>query len=180
MTDRGQNDAATENLRTETRARKSRRPRINTKTDAAAIERLERDLQCVELRRSGVGWDAIARQLGYSSPARAYERFMVVMRDFPREKVEQARAVELDRYDRLQTAIWDQCLDSDSKNQHWAIDRALKLMDQRARLLGINAPVRQEISVLTESSVDKAIKDLQVQLQAQAAAAGVELPAVAG
>jgi hypothetical protein len=176
-TNEGKTSAAPQTVRAQTRARKKRPLKMNSPTSPAAIERLERDLKCVEMRRAGVGWDAIAKQLGYADPGHAYAQFMAVMKAYPREKVEQARDVELDRYDRLQTAIWAQCLDQDSKNQHWAIDRALKLMDQRARLLGINAPVRQEVTVLTESSVDKAIKDLQVQLQAQAAAAGVELPA---
>lgn len=159
-------------------ARKKQAQKINSPSTPAAIDRLERDLKCVQLRRANMEWDAIAKQLGYASPGHAYQRFMAVMKAYPREDVDSAREVELQRYNQLLEAVWAQCLDpsEDNKRQHWAIDRAQRLMDQRARLMGWNRPVRQEISVLTESTVDKAIKDLQVQLQAQAAAAGVELP----
>jgi hypothetical protein len=44
--------------------------------------------------------------------------------------------------------------------------------------MGLNKPVRQEISVLSENTVDDAIVALQEQLAAQALAAGVELPAL--
>lgn len=133
-------------------------------TTAKAVERRERDAQCVSLRRAGLGWDAIAKQLGYTSAARAYEQFMSFMKEYPRENAVAARELEADRYDQLQRAIWAKCLKGDT----WAIDRALKLMDQRARLLGLNMPVRQTIEVITESTVDTAIAALTAQLEAQA------------
>lgn len=145
----------------QTKRRQTRRN--NSRTTPEAIERRERDLQCVKLRRAGLGWDAIAQQLGYSDPGHAYRRFMAVMVDYPREDAEAARDLEADRYDQLQRAIWAKCLAGDT----WAIDRALKIMDQRARLLGLNAPIRQQIEVLTESTVDAAIRELESQLAAR-------------
>lgn len=140
----------------------------NSRTTEAAIARHERDVQCVQLRRAGLGWDAIAGQLGYSSAARAYERFQVFMKEYPREDAEAARELEADRYDQLQRAIWAKCLKGDT----WAIDRALKLMDQRARLLGLNMPVRQTIEVISESTVDKAIAELEAQINERSQSAG--------
>lgn len=138
--------------------------RRNSPTSPTAIARRERDLRCVNLRRAGMAWQDIATQLGYSDPGHAYQRFMVIMKDYPREDVETARDVEADRYDQLQRAIWAKCLQGDT----WAIDRALKLMDQRARLLGLNVPVRQTIEVLTESTVDAAIRELEAQIAVKA------------
>lgn len=124
-------------MTTEPRAPKKRQPRGSAaRTTAEAIARRERDTQCVQLRRAGLGWDAIAKQLGYSSAARAYEQFMSFMKEYPREDAVAARDLEADRYDQLQRAIWAKCLKGDT----WSIDRALKLMDQRARLLGLNLP----------------------------------------
>lgn len=183
MTNNGQNGGETsatpQTVRSQTRTRKKRPLKMNSPSTPEAIERLERDLKCVQLRRSNMEWDAIAKQLGYADPGHAYQRFMAVMKSYPREDVDSAREVELQRYNQLLEAVWAICLDNDidNKRQLWAIDRAQRLMDQRARLMGWNRPVRQEISVLTESTVDKAIQDLQAQMQAQAAAAGVELPA---
>lgn len=154
------------------------RPRKPPMSSPEVIARAERDQRAVDMRRAGVSWDAIARALGYSSSGRAHSAFLSYMSSYPRESIDDARQVELDRLDQLQAAIWQQCLASGSTNQHWAIDRMLKISDQRARLLGLNAPVRQEVSVITESTVDRAISDLQAQLEAQAAAAGVALPAL--
>jgi len=156
----------------------SRRPRPRKPAAPETIARAERDQRAVDMRRAGVSWDAIARALGYSDSGHAHRSFMTYMHNYPKETVEQSRQVELDRLDQLQAAIWQQCLASGSSNQHWAIDRMLKISDQRARLLGLNAPVRQEVSVITESAVDTAIRDLQTQLEAQATAAGVALPAL--
>lgn len=139
-------------------------PPNQSRSTHTAIERRERDAQCVNLRRAGLGWDAIAKQLGYTSAARAYEQFMSFMKEYPREDAVAARELEADRYDQLQRAIWAKCLKGDT----WAIDRALKLMDQRARLLGLNMPVRAQIEVITESTVDTAIAALTAQLEAQA------------
>jgi hypothetical protein len=92
----------------------------------------------VNLRRAGLSWDEIAKQLGYSSAARASEQFHAFMKDYPREDAVTARDMEADRYDQLQRAIWAKCL----KGDNWAIDRVLKIIDQRTRLLGLNAPVQ--------------------------------------
>jgi predicted metal-dependent hydrolase len=102
---------------------------------------------------------------------------MAFMKEYPREQVEDAREVEASRYDALLNAIWEQCITPGPK-QHWALDRAAKLLDQRARLMGWNKPVRQEVSVITENAVDTAIRELQSQLELRAAAAGVKLPPV--
>ena len=94
-------------------------------------------MQIVNLRKAGMDWASIAKKTGMKGPARAYERFMAVMKTYPREDVEEARNVESDRLDQVQLAIWTKCLTGDT----WAIDRFLKLSDQRARLLGLNVPV---------------------------------------
>lgn len=81
--------------------------------------------------------------------------------------------VENFRYDRLLRALWAKCLQGDT----WSIDRALRIMDQRARLLGLNKPVKQQLEVITESAVDAAIRELEAQVAATAAeVAGVGTP----
>ncbi len=153
--------------------KRSAATRSNSKTTAAAIERYERDLQCVEYRRAGMTWEAIARALGYSSPGYAHRRFMHIMETIPRESIEEARELELDRLDKLQRAIWTQCLDTSNTNQHWAMDRVLKISELRQRLLGLPRPVAQTITVLTDDTVSAAIKQLEAEMDARIA----ELPA---
>lgn len=166
-----------EALSSNSRASK-RRARQNRPGNPEVIARRERDAEAVALRRNGMTWDAIARTLGYSDAGHAHTAFTRFMASYPKEAVDESRQLELDRLDAVQQSIWVRCLDSDDKDQHWAIDRFLKISDQRARLMGLNKPVRQEISVLSEHTVDDAIVALQEQLASQALAAGVELPAL--
>lgn len=158
--------------------RPKRKRRSQSPSNPEVIARRERDAECVRLRRNGLTFDAIARTLGYSDSGHAYNAFTAFMRAYPKEDVDTARQLECDRLDAMQAAIWARVLDDQDSNQHWAMDRALKISDQRARLLGLNKPVRQEVTVLTESTVDTAIAALKEQLAAQALAAGVELPAL--
>jgi hypothetical protein len=158
--------------------RKKNRGRRDDRGNPAVIARLERGAKATELRRSGMSWDAIARTLNFPSPDAASQAFRRYMIEYPKEDVEHARQLECDRLDALQQAIWARCMDSEDKLQTWAMDRALKISDQRARLLGLNRPVRQEISVLTENTVDDAIKALQQSMEQQALTHQVELPAL--
>jgi hypothetical protein len=114
----------------------------------------ERDEQAAQLRRAGATWPQIAKQLGYASAGHAHDRFMILMHEYPRDDIEATRDLEADRLDQLQRALWPKCLAGDQG----AITTVLRIMDQRARLLGYNAPVRKEITVLTESVVDKALE----------------------
>jgi hypothetical protein len=157
-----------------------RRARQNRPGNPEVIARRERDAEAVALRRNGMSWDAIARTLGYSDAGHAHKAFINFMANYPKEAVEESRQLELDRLDAVNQAIWSRCLDSSDDNQNWAIDRFLKISDQRARLLGLNKPVRQEITVLTEPVVDDAIQALQARLQQTALAAGIELPSMPG
>lgn len=155
-----------------------KRPGVESPSKPAVIARRERDSKCIELRRGGMTFDAIARTLGYSDAGHAYNAFINFMINYPREDVDTLRELELDRLDAAQASIWARCMDSSDKDQTWALDRFLKISDQRARLMGLNKPVRQEVSVLTDATVESAIQTLQAQNEALALAHGLELPAV--
>lgn len=154
------------------------RKRRGSPSSPAVLARRERDAKAIELRRGGMLWDAIARTLGYSDAGHARTAAMAYMTNYPREDVDELRYLELDRLDAAQAAIWARCMDSTDRDQTWALDRFLKISDQRARLMGLNKPVRQEVSVLTDATVESAIQTLQAQNEALALAHGLELPAV--
>tara|TARA_B100000519_G_scaffold132739_1_gene114692 strand:+ start:2881 stop:3372 length:492 start_codon:yes stop_codon:yes gene_type:complete len=54
---------------------------------------------------------------------------------------EEIRCLELSRLDEMQTAIWQDCMDG----KLTAIDRVLKIMERRSRLVGLDAPERLNI-----------------------------------
>ncbi len=120
----------------------------------------ERRRAAVQLRIAGHSWDAIARQLGYDSKASAYTDVRRALEKAVTKlaiPLEAHRQLELDRLDAMQNALWPAALDGETK----AIDTALRLMDRRARLLGLDAPQRHE---LTLEALDAALIEVEQQL----------------
>jgi hypothetical protein len=133
------------------------------KTSPAAIERHDRDLKCVELRKSGMHWQAIADELDYSSPGHAYDRFQVVMRDYPREDVETWRNTICDRYDVMLAALWPAVLEG-----KWlAVERATRILESQAKLMGANRPDKVEVSA-GATALDTALRELEAEMKARA------------
>lgn len=116
----------------------------------------------VQLRIAGKSWAAIAQALGYDSKASAYTDVRRALEKAVTKlaiPLEAHRQLELDRLDAMQNALWPKVLDADTKS----IDTALRLMDRRARLLGLDAPQRHE---LTLEALDAALIEVEQQLAA--------------
>lgn len=111
-----------------------------SKTSVNRIEAVERQRQAVELRKAGLGYEAIAQQLGYAGPSGAYKAIQSALRRTLQEPADELRAIENARLDDLWRGIW---LDA-RKGNVLKIDRALKIMARRAALLGLDAPTRTE------------------------------------
>lgn len=115
------------------------------KSSKHRIEQAERDQKAIALRRSGMCYSEIAARVGYANRSGAYKAVMRVLEEIAKETAEDAshiRSIELQRLDDLLKAVWDTALAGDPK----AIDRVLKIMDRRARFLGLDAPTKQEVS----------------------------------
>lgn len=96
----------------------------------------ERAVQAFELRKNGASLRQIAEQLGYADPSGAHKAIMTLLKRERVEAVEDYRKVELARLDAMLLAIASQV-----RSGHLgAIDRALKIMERRAKLLGLDAP----------------------------------------
>jgi hypothetical protein len=98
---------------------------------------LDRQLRALELRRAGLGYWEIARQLGYRGAAGAYVSVQAALRKLCAPPAEELRQLELERLDRLQLTYWPRALAGEAE----ACDRVLKIMQQRARLLGLEKTV---------------------------------------
>lgn len=110
-----------------------------------AQQRAERDARALDLRRAGVALPRIAAELQYSSAATAETGIARALKAqgtvFDPADV---RALELDRLDRLQQAVWVKAVKGDLK----AIEQAQKLSEARVRLAGI---ADRGASVLTDA-----------------------------
>lgn len=104
----------------------------------------ERERRAIELRRAGQTYDAIAVELGCTRGAafKVVQRVLVRLAAEAREDGEAVRAIELDRLDALHAIVWEKAAAGDLA----AVDRALRIAERRAKLLGLDAPVRRELT----------------------------------
>jgi biotin operon repressor len=77
-----------------------------------------------------------------------------------REAYAQYAAEDLARLAALEKALWRAAM----QGQCQAVDRCLAILAQRSRLLGLDAPARSTVTVLTEDVVDAEIKRLEAEL----------------
>ena len=69
-------------------------------------------------------------------------------------------AEEIAKCDWLERALMAKALNGNLD----VTDRLLKVMDHRAKLLGLHAPTRAKVTVVTEDVIDQAIAELERQL----------------
>ena len=120
---------------------------------------VEKQRRCLDLRRAGVTYDVIAEQVGYSNAGAAYNAVRSALRATLQEPANEVRELEVDRLDRLERALWPAALNGDQG----AIDRILRISERRARLLGLDAPTKQEVEVTAYqggTDIDKEVQRL--------------------
>lgn len=114
-----------------------------------------RQLQALELRKAGLTYARIAEICGYASKIGAHKAVQAAIRSTLREVAEDVRSLEIDRLDALLTGVYPQAI----KGNQGAIDRVLRIMERRAKLLGLDAPVQQEIEGRINFVVDLSADD---------------------
>ena len=114
----------------------------------AGRERLtaaERKQRAVELRKLGFSFQKIADQMGISQSG-AHKMVVSALQELNERTVEGAeelRRLELERLDEWLLRIAQEIKNG---NVLGAIDRGIRIMDRRAKLLGLDAPQRAEIA----------------------------------
>ena len=107
------------------------------------LEALNRYMQALELRRAGATYSQIADTLGYATAAGAQKAVEAGIREVLQEPAQGVLELELSRLDAMLTTLWPKMRQGDMA----ATDRILRIMDRRARYLGLDAPERHEIGV---------------------------------
>jgi hypothetical protein len=106
-------------------------------------ERLERQMRCLALRRAGLSYRDIAREVGYKNPGAAHKAVMAVLEEERTEAVEAYRKIESRRLHRLLTVVWSKAVGDLSRGVEpdlRAVDRALQIIDRLCRVEGVYAP----------------------------------------
>jgi preprotein translocase subunit SecD len=101
------------------------------------------EAQCLQLRASGLSFREIACELSVapSTAFKAVARGLAAANERNVEEAASLRDLEVMRLDEMQAALWEQAVDECDTR---AIDRVLRIMERRARLLGLDAPVMRE------------------------------------
>ncbi|WP_333746007.1 hypothetical protein [Streptomyces sp. IBSBF 2950] len=101
--------------------------------------------QAIALRLAGMDYATIAERLDYADRGAASKdvhRALEANLEAESAAVATLREIEVQRLDRLQAAAWAKAAKGDLK----AIETVLKVIDRRAKLLGLDRPARTEIT----------------------------------
>jgi len=102
------------------------------------------DTEALKYRSRGYTYQQIADTMGSSKPT-AFARVKRALAAIPAEAVDEYRRLEGERLDNLLAIATHQAM---TKKSLFAIDRCLAIMDRRAKLLGLDAPIRTEVITL--------------------------------
>ena len=105
---------------------------------------LDRERQAVAYHLQGETCQAIADALGFANSGSAWKAIQRGLARFVAPAIAEARTAELARLDRLHKAHWSAAIAGDVP----ATETVLKLMVRRARLLGLDAPLRIDVRAL--------------------------------
>lgn len=159
-----------------------RRPRGGKGRFVRSVDTAERDARACRLRSEGRSYAEIARELGFSEPTvarRAVERALVAV---VAEPAGQLRTLELARLDLLLGKAWAVLQaehiavsqgrviidprNGEPMTDHGpvlaAIDRVLRIMERRSKLLGLDAPIKVE--TITVDQIEAEIGRLAAEL----------------
>jgi len=109
-------------------------------------EQAHLDTAALRLRSLGMSYQAIADQMAVTK-ATAYNRCQRALAAIPAEAVDEFRRIEGQRLDLLLEVAMEKALSGD-KGSLFAIDRVLAIQERRARLMGLDAPIKTEVITL--------------------------------
>jgi len=131
------------------------------KTSVRRIKTTEKTLKALTLRKKGFNYTEIGEELGCArqTACRYVLSELENLADKCREEAEHVRDLELQRLDDLYLIAWKAIAEG---SDLVAIDRCLRIMERRAKLLGLDAAQKVEHSgdlVINLRSVDMGVPD---------------------
>jgi ribosomal protein L15E len=120
-------------------------------TSAAEARKLDNQVKALELRRMGKGYVEIGAALGISK-SQAHRYVTEGMGDARAQVaagIDEIRTEEISRLDAMLSGLWPKA----RRGEVAAVDRVLRIMERRARLLGLDAPMRVGVGAGVAASV---------------------------
>lgn len=159
--------------------------RKTSTTRERTILTAEQDARAAHLRAERRTYREIARELGCSASA-AYQSVQRAIAAVPVEAVGELRAIECATLDAAIARLWDIVHAGhpyvsngkvfydleDAGPVIAALNGIIKACESKRKLLGLDAPARQTITVVTEDAVDAELRRLEAELAHAVPAAG--------
>ena len=113
------------------------------------LELVEKEITIIELRQEGYVWREIAVMVDMSiaGVSKAYKRALT---RHPHATIDEHRELELNRLDALQRTYWQLAVNGNLR----AAEFVLRVIDKRAKLLGLEAPLKIQAEVVTYDGSD--------------------------
>jgi len=143
-----------------------------------SIEATDTERRSLELRIGGASFDEIAKEIGYDTASGAWKAYQRALKATLQEPAAELRRLECERLDRLFRKMYEIAVNKGSPRH---AEVALKAMEQRAKLLGLDAPARHRVNI--DQVIDQEIRRLEGELAANdptSADAGVGVPGQPG
>jgi hypothetical protein len=147
-----------------------------------AVEARQKEVEAVRLRGQGLSYHDIADRLDWADHTTAVKAVQRALDRSNEAEVATLRQLELARLAELEAEAWA-VLRRDHLSVHFgrvatfegqpvlddgpklaAIDRLTRLSAQRSRLLGLEAPIRKVVEVVTSDMIDQEIARLNRQI----------------
>lgn len=110
----------------------------SAKEPARDVNRTQRQLQAIELRKQGMQWQEIAERCGIAGgKAGAYKLVNQALKARLRETTDDYRELMTQRLEALWALQWRKAVDEHNKASDWAVDRLLQIHDRLERLHAI-------------------------------------------
>lgn len=137
-------------------------------TTPKQAEVAQRRNRALELRAAGLTYELIAQQLGYSSRQSAHRDVQAAIEQSVELPTREMLNEELNRLDKMMQGVWAEARKGDPNK----VNAVLKIMDARARYLGLYAPERlqAEVRIDDPTKVAESILEIADSLKAGDAA----------
>jgi hypothetical protein len=126
--------------KTKTKKAKGKQGRGESKTSPRLVRARLKEGQALELRLYGANYQGIADQLGYADAAGAYKAVIRALERVVTEPAKEVLQLELDRLDRMLGSVLGQAV----SGHLGSIDRVLRIMERRDKLLGLETAQKIE------------------------------------
>lgn len=143
-----------------------------SKSSPRRIKARERQRQALELRKKGYTFEAIANKLGYAGKQGPEKAVAAALQRITQKPAEELKKLDLERLDFYLFSLRGKI----TKGQTLAIQTALAILARRAKLLGLDMPLKLEgemehkfkelpdLSNVPDSELDAALAEVERML----------------